>query len=88
MSERIWSDINQPTKMRNRDLPVFPVTTIHQTETEYNQGTVGGFTKLEQGAFLIAQGLAKNELISFDEVARLSVKIANDIFDSLEQENK
>lgn len=77
-------------EMRNRDLPVFPITKTIQEENpdgtlKVTQETVGGFTKFEQGAFLIAQGLCESGLYTPDEIGGKALQITEDIFDKLEK---
>ena len=86
MSDINLTDTNNAKMRTTRHDCVFPVTRTISTAESMTQETVGGFTKLEQGAFLIAQGLVENESIDIDEVDTLAVDIANRIFDRLEKE--
>ncbi len=79
--------------MRNRDLPMFPITETnhdydHQGRPRSTQKTVGGLTKFEQGVLMIAQGLAQNEMVVVEDIDKLSVDIAGRIFDRIEKETK
>jgi hypothetical protein len=68
----------------NRHSPMFPSTTT----TPDKQETVGGFTKFEQGVFLIAQGLCESGLYKIQEIGGFAVQITENIFDRMENINQ
>lgn len=84
MNDRIWSDINNTSKMSNRFLPVFPVTETIQEGEKFTQRTVGGNTKFEQAVFQIAQGLAQNPNVHVDDIDMEAFEITNRIFDRID----
>ncbi len=89
MSNKIWSDTHKMKDTRHQK--VFPTTETTQTEHSIATVTQGGYTKLEQAAIMIAQGLAENPLYDAYKMSipELSVSIANAIFDMTQkQENE
>lgn len=79
--------------MSNRNLPMFPVTSTRQFVDGHSnpiteQKTTGGFTKFEQGVFLIAQGLCESGLYKIQEIGGFAVQITENIFDRMESEEK
>lgn len=74
--------------MKNKDLPMFPVTVSKTENGAFTQSTIGGNTKFENAVITIAQGLAMSGVIAIDEIGNLSIKIANDLFEGFESEGK
>lgn len=95
MIDRIWTDLNQPTKMSNRHDCIFPVTeTIQMIDGNGNplmeQKTIGGHTKFESTVNAIAQGYAQNtqQFTNADEAADYIIELSTKIHERLEIENK